>query len=57
VTAKSTVIKGCGCRFDSCAEKVVELTPGGSVVHLGNKTEEAERQPDRNAEPSRGCSS
>lgn len=27
--AKSKVIKGCGCRFGSCAEKAVELTPGG----------------------------
>ena len=48
--AKSIVIKGCSCRFGSCAEKVVELTLGGSALCLGNKTEETERQPDRNAE-------
>jgi hypothetical protein len=41
--AKSTVIKGCGCKFGSCAEKVVELTLGGSAWCLGNETEEAER--------------
>lgn len=57
MTAKSIVIKGCGCKFGSCAEKVVELTPGGSALCLGNKTEEAERQPYRNAELSRGRSS
>ena len=27
--AKSIVIKGCSCRFGSCAEKDVELTLGG----------------------------
>lgn len=27
--AKSRVIKGYGCRSGGCAEKVVELTPGG----------------------------
>jgi len=41
--AKSIVIKGCGCRFGSCAEKVVELTLGDSALCLGNKTEEAVR--------------
>ena len=35
---------------------MVELTPGGSALCLGNKTEEAVRQPDRNAELSRGRS-
>lgn len=55
--AKSKVIKGCGCRSGSCAEKVVELTPGGSALCLGNKTEEAARQPDHIAELSRGRSS
>ena len=57
VTAKSIVIKGCGCRFGGCAEKVVELTPGGSALCLGNETEEAARRPYRNAELSRGRSS
>jgi len=57
VIAKSLVIKGCGCRFGGCAEKVVELTPGGSALCLGNETEEAVRRPDRNAELSRGRSS
>ena len=52
--AKSKVIKGCSCKSGGCAEKVVEITPGGSVMCLGNKTEEAERQPDRKAELSRG---
>jgi hypothetical protein len=56
MTAKSIVIKECGCRFGGCAEKVVELTPGGSVERLGNETEEAVRRPDRNAELSRGRS-
>lgn len=56
MTAKSIVIKRCGCRFGSCAEKVVELTPGGSALCLGNKTEEVARQPDRIAELSRGRS-
>ena len=55
--AKSKVIKECGCRFGSCAEKVVELTPGGSALCLGDKTEGAARRPDRNAELSRGRSS
>ncbi len=27
--AKSKVIKGCRCKSGECAEKVVELTPGG----------------------------
>jgi hypothetical protein len=36
MTAKSTVIKGCGCRFGGCAEKVVEITPGGSALCLGD---------------------
>jgi hypothetical protein len=35
--AKSIVIKGCGCRFGSCAAKVVELTPGGSALCLGKQ--------------------
>jgi len=43
MTAKSIVIKGCGCKFGGCAEKVVELTPGGSALRLGDKTEEAVR--------------
>ncbi len=55
--AKSKVIKGYGCRSGGCAEKVVELTPGGSAMCLGNKTEETARQPDRNVELSRGRSS
>jgi hypothetical protein len=55
--AKSKVIKECGCRFGGCAEKVVELTPGGSALCLGNETEEAVRRPHRNAELSRGRSS
>jgi hypothetical protein len=54
--AKSTVIKGYGCKSGSCAEKVVEITPGDSAVCLGNKTEETARRPDRNAEFSRGRS-
>ncbi len=57
MTAKSIVIKGCGCRFGGCAEKVVELTPGGSALCPGNRTEEAVRQPDRKADLSRGRSS
>jgi len=56
MTAKSIVIKGCDCRFGSCAEKVVELTPGGSAMCPGNRTEEAARRPDRSAELSRGRS-
>jgi hypothetical protein len=57
MTAKSSVIKGYGCRSGGCAEKVVELTPGGSALCLGNETEGAVRRPDRNAELSRGRSS
>ena len=58
MTAKSIVIKGCSCRFGSCAEKDVELTLGGlyCVLRKKNKTEEAERQPNRNTEVSRGHS-
>jgi hypothetical protein len=56
MTAKSRVIKGCDCRFGGCAEKVVELTPGGPALCLGNKTEEAARRPYRSAELSRGRS-
>lgn len=56
VTAKSIVIKECGCKFDSCAEKVVELTQGGSAMCLGNETEETVRRPYRSAELSRGRS-
>ena len=54
--AKSTVIKGCGCRFGRCAEKVVELTPGGSALCPGDRTEGAVRRPDYKAELSRGRS-
>jgi hypothetical protein len=35
---------------------VVELTPGGCALCPGNRTEEAERQPDCNAELSKGRS-
>jgi len=54
--SKSIVVNGCGCRFGGCAEKVVELTPGGSALCLGDKTEVAARRPERSAELSRGRS-
>lgn len=57
MTAKPIVIKGCDCRFGSCAEKAVELTLGDSALCLGNETEGTVRRPDRNAEFSRGRSS
>ena len=54
--AKSRSIKGQGCRSGRCAVKAVRLTPGDlrSVPLLG--TEGAARQPDRDAEVSRGHS-
>ena len=54
--AKSRSIKGQGCRSGGCVAKAVRLTPGDlrSVPLLG--TEGAARQPDRDAEVSRGQS-
>ena len=56
LTAKSTSIKGLGCRSGGCAVKAVELTSGDlrRVPTIG--TEGAARHPDRGAEVSRGHS-
>lgn len=54
--AKSIVIKGCSCRSGGRAEKVVEITQGG-LQGVSKKTEGAVRQPEPDAEVSRGHSS
>ena len=60
LTAKSSSIKGLGCRSGRCAAKAVELTSGGlrrvpNDVRRGG-TEGAVRHPDRGAGVSRGHS-
>jgi hypothetical protein len=57
LTAKSISIKDAKRKSDGCARKAMEASLGRSVLCPGNGTEEAERQPDRRAEVSRGRSS
>lgn len=42
MTAKSTSIKGAGCKFGGCALKAVELTSGG-LPHVPESGLRAER--------------
>ena len=44
-------------RLSDCAWKAAGITPGGLPCCRGDATEEAERQPDRRVEVSRGRSS
>ncbi len=54
--AKSTSIKGPGCRFSKCATKAVELTSGGLRRVPRSGTEGVVRLSDHGAEVSRGHS-
>ena len=55
--AKSTSIKGTGCRFGGCALKVVEITSGDLLLVTISVTEEGVIPSDPTAEVSRGHSS